>query len=147
MSDKWKPKGYNISDKSMVLGKCEMPHIICIENLFPKTHTFSMTVKDGKVFKSQKVPKGFMLKGIDKVTLAQPENIGTQRTGKGDSGTGHWIMNYETYPPKAVLVAISTWSIVNTEESQTGYLSTHQKTTWKNILDFIKGALVFFEEL
>ena len=54
-----------------------------------------MTVKDGKVFKSQRVPKGFMLKGMDKVTLAQTENIGTQGTGKGDSGTGHWIMNYE----------------------------------------------------
>ena len=91
-SNQYKPK----------FGSCNKPHVLCIENVFPKTNTVLMTVKDEKVFKSKYLPMGFVIQGKDALTNVQPENIGTQVIGSEDSGTGHWIMNYETDPPRAV---------------------------------------------
>ena len=78
--------------------KCKLPHVLCIESVFPKTNTFIMSIKDGKIFTNKKMPKGFIIQGFDYVTDLQPWNIGTQGTAPGDSGTGHWMMNYEDDP-------------------------------------------------
>jgi len=128
-------------------GECKLPHVLCIESVFPKTNTFIMSIKDGKIFTNKKMPKGFIIQGFDYVTDLQPWNIGTQGTAPGDSGTGHWMMNYEDDPPRAFLVAISTWGVVSPSESQTGLVSAEQKTTNKHILSFIKAALVHFDEM
>ena len=121
--------------------------VLCIESVFPKTNTFIMSIKDGKIFTNKKMPKGFIIQGFDYVTDLQPWNIGTQGTAPGDSGTGHWMMNYEDDPPRAVLVAITTWGVVSPSESQTGWVSANQKTTNKHILSYIKAALVHFDEM
>ena len=73
-----------------------------------------------------------------KPEIIDPENIGTQKTAQGDSGTGHWIINTESEPSRAVLVAMTTKGI-------TAISSQVQITTDKKILNFIKKTLIKFE--
>ena len=102
-------------------------YIFCIDNIFPKTATVFLDYIDGK---------GMKIENIEPMTFQQLKNIGTQKTGRGDSGTGNWIINTTTKPHKAVLIAISSY-----DSRQV------QITTDKNILDFIKSTLLNFNEL
>ena len=103
-------------------------YIFCIDNVFPKTPTVSLEY----LYEQNSI----RIENIEPITVQQPKSIGTQKTGRGDSGTGHWIINTATKPHKAVLIAIS---------------SLHQRqaqiTTDKNILNFIKATLLKFKEL
>ena len=103
-------------------------YIFCIDNIFPKTPTVYLEY----LSKENSIRIG----NIEPITNQQPKNIGTQKTGRGDSGTGHWIINTATKPHKAVLIAISSY-----DRRQV------QITTDKNILDFIKTTLSNFNEL
>ena len=86
----------------------------------------------------------FILEKVDLSRLleaTQPDNIGTQQPSSGDSGTGHWIINTESKPSRAVLVAISTHGVDKVQKSQV------QRVTHEVILHFIKHTLTLFQEL
>ena len=102
-------------------------YIFCIENVFPKTPTVFLEYFDGQ---------GIRIVNIEPMAVQPSINFGTQRTGRGDSGTGHWIINTATRPHKAVLIAISSLD-----------LRQVQSTTDKNVLNFIKTTLLEFKEL
>ena len=125
---KRKPKDCGFETENLKLS-----YIYCIENIFPKTPTVFLEIKNGKL---EVLPNGFTIEGMDSMTVQQQKNIGAQRTGRGDSGTGHWIINTATIPHKAVLIAISS---LNKRQIQI--------TTDKKILNFIKTTLSNFKEL
>ena len=78
---------------------------------------------------------------IEKVDpLPAHGNIGTQKPSLGDSGTGHWIINTESEPSRAVLVAMTT-------RGKVAMGSQVQITTHRTILNFIKSTLIEFEPL
>ena len=137
--DSHTPKECGFSDKY-----CKLHFATCIENIFPKTSTMLVTYKDESV--TDRYETDFRIKGVDNTAIleeCQPENIGTQLNSKGDSGTGHWIANTETEPPRAVLVAISTLGSNRIPEKG----SLVQKTTDEDILRFIKQTLSFYNEM
>ena len=124
------------------------PYILCIENVFPKTNTLMLEVNEDR--KLDFLHSRFMIVGMDLMPTLQPGNIGTQGTGHMDSGGGHWMINWETYPGRAVLVAITDGGV--DPESKSGFQTSlgydhEQKTTYKRTLDFIKTTLHEFKEI
>ena len=113
---------------------CTLPYMACMQSIFPKTPTMRITYLDEHVKDRLKVD--FTI--IKRDPFALPGNIGTQGIGKGDSGTGHWIINTESEPSRAVLVAMSTRGV-------TGISNQVQITTDETILNFIKETMIKFE--
>ena len=116
---------------------CTLPYMVCMESIFPKTPTMRITYHDEHV--KDRLKTDFRIDQFEPyVHLYAPGNIGTQGTGQGDSGTGHWIINTESELSRAVLVAITT-------RGPTATSSQNQITTDETILNFIKKTLVKFE--
>ena len=113
---------------------CTLPYMVCMQSIFPKTPTMRITYLDEHV--KGRLKADFRIDKFD--AIPAPGNIGTQGTGKGDSGTGHWIVNTESEPSRAVLVAMTT-------KGMTAISSQVQITTDKKILNFIKKTLIKFE--
>ena len=110
--------------------------MVCVQSIFPETPTLEIEYMDEHAEKRLDTTYRF---GKDDPS-PDPKNIGTQKTGKGDSGTGHWIMNTESKPSRAVLVAMTTRGL-------RALSSQVQITTEETILNFIKETLIEFEPL
>ena len=126
-----KPKVCGIQQKF-----CKLPYMVCMQSIFPTTPTMFIKYKDKHAKK--RFYTDVLMVNVDPSTT--PKNIGTQMTGQGDSGTGHWIVNTESEPSRAVLVAITT-------RGKVAMASQVQITTHETILNFIKTTLDEFESL
>ena len=113
---------------------CTLPYMVCMQSIFPKTPTMRIEYLDEHV--KDRLKTDFRI--IKRDPFSAPGNIGTQGIGQGDSGTGHWIINTESEPPRAVLVAMTTRLVIGTS-------SQVQITTDETILNFIKETMIKFE--
>ena len=100
---------HNHNPKLCGLRQCKLPYTACIENIFPPTPTFHLEeINDiGDLnFRGwdENPPIPITVDNIDNQRYTEQTNIGTQQTGRGDSGSGHWMYNNEV----AVLVGITT---------------------------------------
>ena len=116
---------------------CPLPYIACMQSIFPKTPTIKIKYKDKNA--EERLNTEFQIVNVD--PLPDLGNIGTQMPSLGDSGSGHWIINTESEPSRAVLVAMSTQGTKLAMGTQV------QLTTHKTILNFIKTTLIEFEPL
>ena len=131
----WSMKN-RLSHKPKVCGLdkkyCTLPYMVCEQGVFPKTPTMFIEYKDEQAEK--RLDTNFRIVKTDPLPILEsctPENIGTQMTSFGDSGTGHWIINTESKPSRAVLVAMTT-------QGKIAMSSQSQIITDKTILSFIK---------
>ena len=118
---------------------CKLPYMVCEQSIFPKTPTMFIEYKDEQTEK--RLDTKIRIVKVDPLPILErctPENIGTQMTSFGDSGTGHWIINTESKPSRAVLVAMTT-------QGKRAKSSQSQITTDKTILSFIKKSLIQLE--
>ena len=115
---------------------CTLPYMVCMQSIFPKTPTMRIIYLDEHV--KDRLKTDFRI--VKRDPFSAPGNIGTQGIGQGDSGTGHWIINTESEPSRAVLVAMTT-------RGKVAMGSQVQITTHRTILNFIKSTLIEFEPL
>ena len=111
--------------------RCKLPYMACIQSRFPTTLTaiFEDTTGSGDISHFKNSPT-LVKEEIENHSFTEQENIGTQQTGKGDSGTGHWMENDN----RAVLVGFTVAGIYAGPQQI-------QKTTHPEIFQFINDNI------